>query len=39
MDIDKKSLEILYYLNLYSRMNLVDIGNKVNLKKTPYHIG
>ena len=33
MIIDKKSLEILYYLNVYSRMNLVDIGHKVHLKK------
>ena len=33
MKIDKKSLKILYYLNVNSRMNLVDIGHKVNLKK------
>lgn len=33
MNIDKKSLEILYYLDSNSRMSLVEIGKKVNLKK------
>ena len=33
MKIDKKSLQIIYYLNLNSRMSLVEIGKKVKLKK------
>jgi DNA-binding Lrp family transcriptional regulator len=33
MKIDKISLEILYYLDINSRMSLVEIGKKVDLKK------